>query len=49
MSIRIEGRVAYVDTVAEALEVADQDLDDVIIEDRAESLKMAKLIKGFRL
>lgn len=45
---RVEGREAYVQTFKDALAVSELDLDDVIIEDRAESLKAAKIIKGFR-
>jgi len=47
MSIRVEDNIAYVDTVAEALQVCDApDIDDVVIEDNAERIKMQRLIKG---
>lgn len=45
---RVEGNVGYVQTFAHALSISDLPLDDIIIEDREQSLKAAKLIKGFR-
>ncbi|QPX62621.1 hypothetical protein SEA_WOLLYPOG_72 [Arthrobacter phage Wollypog] len=48
MTIRIDGEVAHVDTVAEAFEVADMPgLKDVIITDNMERLKLHRLLKGF--
>ena len=45
---RVEGRTAYVQTAKDALEVCDWDgLDDVVIEDNMERIKMQKLMKGF--
>lgn len=47
MSARIEGRTAYVSTVAEALDASFLDgVDDVVIEDNAERLKMQRLMKA---
>lgn len=45
---RVEGDTGYVQTVADAFAVSDIPLDSIVIEDRAESLKAKKLIKGFR-
>jgi hypothetical protein len=45
---RVEGRTAYVQTFKDALEVSTLELDDVVIENREESLKAKKIIKGFR-
>ena len=50
MSIRVEGKTAYVSTVAEAFSATDlEGVDDVVIEDNAERLNMQRLLKGFRL
>jgi len=49
VSIRIEGRTAYVGTVSEAFDASDlAGVDDVVIEDNAERLKMQRLLRGFR-
>lgn len=46
--IRVEGRTAYASTVSEALDAAFlEGVDDVVIEDNAERLKMERLLKGF--
>jgi len=48
--MRIEGRTAYVQTVAEAFKATDlAGIDDVVIENNAERIKMQRLLKGFRL
>jgi hypothetical protein len=48
MSTRVEGRTAYVSTASEALDASFLDgIDDVVIEDNAERLKMERLLKGF--
>lgn len=45
---RIEGRTAYVSTASEALDAAFlEGVDDVVIEDNTERLKMERLLKGF--
>lgn len=41
-------RVCHVQTGADALYVCEFDFEDIVIDDRDESLKFAKLIKGFR-
>lgn len=47
MSIRIEGRTAYVATASEALVACEREgVDDVVIEDRLESLKMQLLLRA---
>lgn len=45
---RIDGRTAHVQTGREAMEVCDLDIDSVVVEDRADSLKLAKLARAFR-
>ncbi|ALY10833.1 hypothetical protein WILDE_49 [Arthrobacter phage Wilde] len=45
---RVEGSTGYVQTFADALSASDIPLDDIVIEDRAQSLKAQKIIKGFR-
>lgn len=46
---RIEGDVCYVQTGRDALSCSQlEGIKDIVIEDRAESLKMARLMKGFR-
>lgn len=46
---RIEGATCYVQTGRDALNCSQLDgIKDVVIEDREESLKLAKLMKGFR-
>lgn len=45
---RIEGRTAYVQTGREAMEVSELDIDSVVVEDRADSLNLAKLARAFR-
>jgi len=48
MTIRVQGRTAYVSTVTEALDASFLDgVEDVVIEDNNERLKMQKLLKGF--
>ena len=45
---RIEGKTAYVSTVKEALDASFlEGVDDVVIEDNIERLKMERLLKGF--
>lgn len=49
MNIRVEGRTAYVATVADAFAASDlAGIDDVVIENNAERLKMQRLLKGFK-
>jgi hypothetical protein len=45
---RVESNKGYVQTFADALAASDIPLDDIVIEDREESLKAAKVIKGMR-
>ncbi len=46
---RIEGTTCYVRNGQDALAVCElPGVEDVVIEDRAESLKLARLMKGFR-
>ncbi|QWY81347.1 hypothetical protein SEA_RIZWANA_50 [Arthrobacter phage Rizwana] len=45
---RVVGNTGYVRTFADALTASEMPLDDIIIEDKAESLKAAKIIKGLR-
>lgn len=48
MTIRIDGNVAHVDTVGEAFQICETPgIDDVIIEDNIERLKLQRLLKGF--
>lgn len=50
--IRVDSatKTAYVSTVSEALRASSlSGVDDVVIEDNDERLKMQKLSKGFRL
>lgn len=45
---RLDGRRAYVQTAREAIEVCDLDIDDVVVEDRADAQKLQKLARAFR-
>jgi hypothetical protein len=45
---RIDGRRAYVKTAREALAVCDIDIDDVVVEDRDDAMKLQKLARAFR-
>jgi hypothetical protein len=50
MNVRIEGKTAYVQTAADALEASWlEGVDDVVIEDNMERIKLQRLLKGFRL
>ncbi len=49
MTIRIDGDVAYVTTLREALEICDQPgLESVVIEDNMERIKFHKMMRAFR-
>lgn len=46
---RIEGRTAYVQTVAEAFAASDlPNIDDVVIEDNMERIRMQKILRAMR-
>lgn len=48
--VRIDNGTAYVQTVQQALEVCDQPgVDDVVIEDPDERIKLARILRGFNL